>query len=195
MSGTLLATWVDNDQQCRQGPCAHRTWKPLQETRNISFHRVMSDRRETAGLFKAWSGGGALLSSPLRDAECLYSMSLRKTLLSCQEEFSSIRNQWHIYCLFDVSLSSRVFNTACFPEVYHARCMLRPCCSQTFCGIPFQPSKGCWELICPVALLAQASQVSQDTKQLWLPGGQKCFSGRLVSCGNLEALELDGDNG
>lgn len=127
---------------------AHRTWKPLQETRNISFHRVRRDRRETAGLFKAFSGGGTLSSSPLRDAELpLFSVPEKNTTLM-SGRISSIRNQWHIYCLFDVSLSSSIFNTARFPEAYHARCMLWPCCSQTFCGIPFQPSKGCWELIC-----------------------------------------------
>lgn len=92
-------------------------------------------------------GEGLSQAAPWEMLKCLHSTSLRKTPLSCQEEFSSIRNQWHIYCLFDISLSSSLFNTACFPEAYHACCMLWPCRSQTFGGIPFQPSKRCWELI------------------------------------------------
>lgn len=107
------------------GSLSHRTFKSLQETRTckwgVATPKLLPQRSWNAFIQQHWA-----------------------TPFSCQEEFSSIRNQRHIYSLFHVSLSSIIFNTARFPEASCANWRLWPHWSQTILWHLFQSSRGFW---------------------------------------------------
>lgn len=92
-----------------------------------------------------------------------------ETPLSRQEEFSSTRNQWHIYSLFYVNLSGSIFNTACSLEASHAHCRLWRRWSQTSCGLHFSVAGDAGSSSAHSILLAQVSQVSRKTIAALIP--------------------------
>lgn len=126
-----------------------------------------------------FKSGGILLKSfterlikiqpALNWSEVLFSQHQWETPYSCQEEFSSPRNPWHIYSLFDVSLSSSIFNTACSTETSHTHCRLWWHWSQASRGLHFSRAGDAGSPSTQSTLLAQVLQMSRKTAAALIP--------------------------
>lgn len=98
-----------------------------------------------------------------------------ETPFSHQGEFSSTRNQWHIYSLLYIILSSRILNTTCSREAAHTRCRLWQHWSQTFCGLHLSKGGDSGNQCARSIVLAQVAQVSQKTIAALIPWSLEIF--------------------